>query len=448
MNVPDTQASVVVTGVGLVTPAGRGEQPLWSNWCGSLTSLGDYRDQRVRTRRVGWFGHVPPVAAEEARESVPHRLRKFGTRATYNAVLAAGDAIAQAGADWCRVPEERRALYVAQDDAVEPAADIFATALAADVRADEALFGEAVERLARGRAMSPFSMIKALNNNALALVSVVHGFRGDCAALLQGCGGTIAALAHAVRALRTGLCDTALVVGTGSFNHPVKLAAAYHGGLLGNPSRGLPPQLSFDARYDAVVLGEGAAAVVLERAEDAARRPGARVRSEVLAAAVRPLGGEAAAPEADARRLSALLAGAGRRVADLDAVVADGRGTAVSDDRECAVLQALLGEAVVPVSTVRPVIGTIGAAAPLVDLALAGAVLRSGRLPGVPHLTALRRPARGLVTRATVRSSFGTALCLQGGVGAFGGALLVGRPPAGGPAPVPQDTPYEEGETR
>ncbi|MFI1567980.1 beta-ketoacyl synthase N-terminal-like domain-containing protein [Streptomyces sp. NPDC020490] len=447
MDRSDTRTAVVITGTGMVTPAGRGCQPLWTHWRDGSTALGEYRDPLVRTSRIRWFGHVPAEVAESAQETVPHRLRKFGTKTTFNAVLAAQDAIEQAGPGWTDIPEERRGLYVAQDDAVEPSADIFAAAFERRVRTDGLLFAQTVERLVRGRGLSPFGIIRALNNNALALISITHRFRGDCAALIQDTGGTIAALALAVRALRDGTCDTALVVGTGSYNHPAKLAAAYHARRLAPGTDGLAPLLSFDDRRTGTVLGEAAAAVVLERAADASRR-GARARCEVLATTLRPTTGAAAAPRADAARVARSLAAAGRTVADLDAVLADGRGCVSADAREAAMLGELLAGTSVPVSTVRPVVGTLGAAAPLVDLVLGAEVMERQLLPPVPFLDAPLPAVRGFLSRAPVRAPLRTLLSLHGAFDGFGGAVLTRQPPhtANAPDVVPRPAAHHRKE--
>ncbi|MGG7572165.1 beta-ketoacyl synthase N-terminal-like domain-containing protein [Streptomyces sirii] len=367
--------SVVVTGIGAVLPTGRGPQALWSAWRAAQPALTPYRDPYVRTEKITHFGHVPDELQQQSRESVPHKLRKFGTAFTFNAVLAAQDAMEQAGESWQEIPEERRGLYVAQDDSTELSAAAFHKALDRARTDTSPQAGVDLQRLvaeAFGNAatFNPFTVIRSLNNNTLAMVSIAQRFRGDCAAFVQDAGAALGALQRAAFTLRQGHCDTALVVGAGSYNEPLKLAAQYRAGHLSAGGAGGAAVRSFDAERDGTVLAEGAVALVLERAGDAARR-GARPLVTFLGAALRPAVDSGVGPSTLAEGPRGLLADHGLTPDTLGAVLADGKGTVAHDAAEAELLRALLKDSGVPVGSLRPVTGTLGAAGPLAELALA-----------------------------------------------------------------------------
>ncbi|MFF0622840.1 beta-ketoacyl synthase N-terminal-like domain-containing protein [Streptomyces sp. NPDC004296] len=424
--------AIVVTGIGAVLPTGRGPEALWTAWCEARTALAPYRDPYVRTQRITHFGHVPADLQQAGRDSVPHKLRKFGTAFTFNAVLASEDAMRQAGDSWQTIPEERRGLYVAQDDSTELSAAAFHKALA-QARTDTSpqvgadLTRVVAEAFGNAATFNPFTVIRALNNNTLALVSIAQRFRGDCAAFVQDAGAALGALQRAAFSLRRGDCDTALVVGAGSYNEPLKLAAQYRAGHLTAGGRGTASLRSFDAERDGTVLAEGAVALVLERAGDAAAR-GARPLVTVAGAALRPAVDSGVGPAALAESARGLMAAHGMTPDTLGAVLADGKGTVRHDAAEAELLRALLKDSGVPVSSVRPVTGTLGAAGPLAELALAPSLFATGELPPIAHLTTPPDDGTDFVTGSARKRRIDSVLSLHSSFNGFAGALLAKRP--------------------
>ncbi|MGL6234460.1 MAG: beta-ketoacyl synthase N-terminal-like domain-containing protein [Segniliparus sp.] len=376
---------VVVTGTGVVLPTGRGVGALWDAWTVGKPAVSEYRNPLVASQRITHFGHLPPELVQESRDSVPHKQRKYATEFTFNAVLAAQDAIAEAGASWADIGEDRRGLYVAQDDSTALSLKSLAKGLDRTERNGGLDVTALSKELLVGGSFDPFTIIHRLNNNTLALVSIIHRFQGDCAAMVQGESGAVAALEHAVFALRNGYCDTAVVVGAGSYNEPLRLAGHYRLGNLTKGTRGAESLRSFDLERDGTVLGEGAVALVLERADDAARR-GAKPLVELGGTAVFPNRSDLA-HSAVVERYRDLLGRGGLRPEQLDVVLADGKGTVAHDAAEAELLASLLGGADVPVSTVRPITGTPGAAGPLADLALAGQIFAQEAVPPIANLS-------------------------------------------------------------
>ncbi|MGW5121573.1 beta-ketoacyl synthase N-terminal-like domain-containing protein [Streptomyces noursei] len=424
--------AIVVTGIGAVLPTGRGPEALWTAWREARPALTPYQDPYVRTKKITHFGHVPAELQQASRDSVPHKLRKFGTGFTFNAVLAAEDAMRQAGESWQAIPEERRGLYVAQDDSTELSVAAFHKALnrartdtSPQVGAD--LTRVVAEAFGNAATFNPFTVIRALNNNTLALVSIAERFRGDCAAFVQDAGASLGALQRAAFSLRQGACDTALVVGAGSYNEPLKLAAQYRAGHLTAGGRGAASLRSFDAERDGTVLAEGAVALVLERAGDAAAR-GARPLVEVLGAALRPAVDSGVGPAALAESARGLMAAHGVTPDTLGAVLADGKGTVQHDAAEAELLRALLKDSGVPVSSVRPVTGTLGAAGPLAELALAPSLFATGELPPIAHLTTPPDDGTDFVTGSARKRRIDSVLSLHSSFNGFAGALLAKRP--------------------
>lgn len=307
----------------MVLPTGRHITPLWDAWTDGKPAISPYLDPLVSTRRITHFGHIPAEVVEQSREAVPHRQRKYGTPYTFNAVLAAQDAIAEAGPGWARVEDRRRGLFVAQDNSTTPSIGTFARGLTQLGEGREIDFGALTNELLMNGGLDPFTIIHALNNNTLALVSIVHELRGDCAALVQGESAAVTALQRATFSLRNGHCDIALVVGAGSYNEPLTLAGHYRLGHLSKDAGGDGQLRSFDSAQDGTVLSEGAVALVLERSRDATAR-GATPLVQLCDTVV-VSGSRGAGPAHIAQRYDDMLHQNGIGTEQLGAVLADGK---------------------------------------------------------------------------------------------------------------------------
>ncbi|MDI6099264.1 beta-ketoacyl synthase N-terminal-like domain-containing protein [Actinoplanes sp. NEAU-A12] len=144
----------------------------------------------------------------------------------------------------------------------------------------------------------------------------------------------------------------------------------------------------FDADRQGVLLGDGAVAVVVQRA-------GSSTRSELR---VRGVGLSCDAHHVTAPHPPGLLAAmrdayqrAGLIPADAGLVVAHGTGTALNDPTEAAVLTGLFGDrpAGPRVTGIKGAIGHTSGSAGLMSLLVAGEALRHGR---VPPIVGLRKP--------------------------------------------------------
>jgi 3-oxoacyl-[acyl-carrier-protein] synthase II len=142
----------------------------------------------------------------------------------------------------------------------------------------------------------------------------------------------------------------------------------------------------FDARRDGMVMGEGAAVVVIEDPTTAAGRE-APVLAEILGFGATTDAHHLSAPEPDgvnaARAIRKALADAGLAPEDIDYVNAHGTSTVLNDRAETAALKAALGPAVadLPVSSTKSVIGHLIGAAGAVELAVTVEALRAGIAP-------------------------------------------------------------------
>jgi 3-oxoacyl-[acyl-carrier-protein] synthase II len=141
-----------------------------------------------------------------------------------------------------------------------------------------------------------------------------------------------------------------------------------------------------------LVLGEGAAVVVVESA-DHARRRGARVLARVTGTGAAADATHMTAPDRQgrgaARAMAAALADAVRAPSAIGFVSAHGTGTVYNDAMEAVAIGSVFGPGTVPVNSIKGAIGhTLGAAGAL-EVVMCLEVVRTGRAPATAGLETL-----------------------------------------------------------
>ncbi|MGW7110979.1 SDR family NAD(P)-dependent oxidoreductase [Streptomyces xanthophaeus] len=205
------------------------------------------------------------------------------------------------------------------------------------------------------------------------------------------CASSLAALDLACRQLRSGDSDMVLCGGADVHN-------GINDYLMFASVRALSPTgrcRPFSAAADGIALGEGVAAVVLKRLEDA-ERDGDRVYAVVKAVGAssdgRSLGLTAPRPDGQRRALERAYARAGIAPAEVGLVEAHGTGTVVGDGTELAVLTALFGasgnasDTGCALGSVKSQIGHTKCAAGLAGLIKAARAVHAGVRPPTLHL--------------------------------------------------------------
>lgn len=181
--------------------------------------------------------------------------------------------------------------------------------------------------------------------------------------------------------LATGRADVVIVAACDGTSESM---IASIGRVHEDPSDGVRP---FDRRRKGVLLGEGAAALVLVSAEHA---------SSIDRSAARVLGTEMACDAAhetapDSAGIARTMRGAHRRAgiaaADVDLVIAHGTGTALNDPTEAAVLVDVFTGSDPIVTALKGALGHTTGPSPLMSVAVGIQALRDRRVPAIVGLS-------------------------------------------------------------
>ncbi|MFQ5496001.1 MAG: beta-ketoacyl-[acyl-carrier-protein] synthase family protein, partial [Phycisphaerae bacterium] len=301
---------VVITGMGIVSPIGRGERAVWDA----------LYHGRSGARPVEGFdtSEFPRSIACQVRDAVP--VDPAMGRASALAVTAARDAVESASLDVSAVGPERLGVIVG-------------TTMGETVFIEERLDHEDRDWLSSDHCRR----IDAGRPGCIARhVQADLGATGMAMDLYGACAAGNIALATARRHLLEGRCDVILAGGADGFSRLAFIGFMRLRVMAAGVCR------PFDKQRDGLLVGEGAVLFVLER-ESAARARGATLRAVVSGTGVtcenyhptRPH------PDGDGLTRSALEAmhDAGMKPDQIDYVCAHGTGTPQNDAIEVKVMQ-------------------------------------------------------------------------------------------------------------
>jgi 3-oxoacyl-[acyl-carrier-protein] synthase II len=370
----------VITGQGAVTPLGIGAAPYWDGLRAGRSGVGPVTAFDTSTLPVHFGGEVRDFDARDFLAKSERKQLKMMVRTTQLAVAAARLAADSAGLAGAALDHERFGVLFGSGTIPGELADLGA---AAQASFDGARGIIDLRRWGRdGLALiPPMWLLNHVPNMVSCHVSILHDARGPSNTITQTDVAALLALGEARRALRRGRADVFLAGGADTRVNPVSFVRQCLYAPLSRrndaPARACRP---FERGRDGLVLGEGAAALVLEDLEHAQRR-GARVDAELVGFGAAFDCGRTGAGLA--RAVAAALDEAGIGPDDLDHVNAHGDGSPRGDAWEARGLRAALGGAadVVPVFAAKSYFGHLGAGSGAVELVASLLALAHGLLP-------------------------------------------------------------------
>jgi 3-oxoacyl-[acyl-carrier-protein] synthase II len=216
--------------------------------------------------------------------------------------------------------------------------------------------------------VKPLTVIMIMNSASAAYVSMAYGLSGPCLTLSTACASSANAIGEAFRQIRDGYVDVMLAGGAEAFLTYGTYRSWESLRVLAvedpeDPSKSCKP---FSKNRTGLVLGEGAAMVVLEEMERAVSR-GAPIYAELIGYGSTSDAGHITRPslEGQARAMAEALQEAGLLPKEIDYINAHGTATQWSDLLETQAIKKTFGDYAgnIPVSSTKSMHGhTIGAA--------------------------------------------------------------------------------------
>ncbi|SFK56625.1 beta-ketoacyl-[acyl-carrier-protein] synthase family protein [Geodermatophilus ruber] len=397
-----SNGDVVVTGLGATTPLGGDVASTWDALLAGRSGVSRITDDWIKDFPAQLVARLTDDPAEKLDRVRARRL----DRSQQVAVVAAEEAWRESGVADSGVAPERIAV-------------VFGTGIGGALT----LLGQDDVLEEKGpKRVSPFTIPMLMPNGPAAAVGLAIGAKGGVHAPVSACASGAEAIRWGLDLLRFDRADVVLVGGAEACVHPLPMAG--FASMRAMSTRNDEPERAsrpFDKARDGFVLGEGAAALVLERA-DAAKARGARVHARLAGAGGTADGYDLVAPhpegEGAGRAIAAALRDAGLTPADIGHVNAHATSTPVGDTAEAAAIRNTIGEHALVTATKSQTGHLLGAAGALESIFTVLA-LREQIVPAtanlddpdddaaVQALDIVRREPRRTSLTAAVNDSFG-----------------------------------------
>jgi len=366
------QERIVITGMGTVNPIGHSAEESWRNALAGVSGVAPITLFDPSRLLVQIACEVKNFDAEQFLDPKDARRRD---RFAQFAAVAVKEALGQSRLN-------------GTDGAGERVGVVIATAIGGLHTVHEM---ERTIRDAGPRRMNPFSISMVMANGAAALTTIDYGFQGPSFSLASACATGTDAIGIAWTLIRAGVIDAAVAGASEATVTEVGVAAFDRVGAMSrrNDAYDTTPA-PFDRDRDGLVMGEGAAVLILER-ESHARGRGAPILAELAGYGASSDAFHITAPAEDgsggALAIRRALASAEIEPGDVDYINAHGTGTRLNDVSETRAIKAALGEAAyrIPASSTKSMTGHMMGASGALEALFCVQAVRDDCIPPTIH---------------------------------------------------------------
>ncbi|MEA2072727.1 MAG: beta-ketoacyl-ACP synthase II [Campylobacterota bacterium] len=274
------------------------------------------------------------------------------------------------------------------------------------------------------RRISPFFIPGALVNMLGGFVSIEHGTQGPNLSSVTACAAGTHAISEAAKTIMCNGAEKMLVVSAESAITGVGIGG--FAAMKALSTRNDDPKTAsrpFDKDRDGFVMGEGAAALVLEEYDSAVAR-GAKIYGEIIGFGESGDANHITTPSLDgpARAMKAAYKMAG--APKVDYVNAHGTSTPINDKNETAAVKELLGTSA-PMSSIKGQIGHCLGAAGGIEAVTCLMAMRDGIIPPtINHTTQDENCDLDYVTEGARKAELNVTMSNSFGFGGTNGVLI------------------------
>lgn len=361
--------NVVITGLGVISPIGLNIEELTSSLTSGRSGISLYEAPPLTKSFPA--GAIPLSFAEQfTKLELPYL-----DRCQQMAILAARQAITDAGFDSFADFKQRAGLFYGS--------------VKGGSETEQAWYQQLL--IEEKQAARPFSAMAIMQNGGAAQISIRHQILGPVMTHGSACSSSGSAIGEAVRAVRDGYLDVAIAGGA-----EAPLTACLFGLFEGTRALAVPDAADvsrtckpFSRNRAGLVLGEGAAFIVLE-SEEHARKRGAAWNASLTGYGIASDGYHIGTPksEGQAAAIRAALSDAGLKPEEIDYFNAHGTATKGGDEVEANAIRSVFGDGPdsAYVSSTKSVHGHLLGAASALELIISIVAMENSFLPATTNL--------------------------------------------------------------
>ncbi|MBQ2631235.1 MAG: beta-ketoacyl-ACP synthase II [Kiritimatiellae bacterium] len=367
---------VMITGIGMLCASGNGKDAAWAAIRAGKPGIGritQFDPSKCTSQVAAEVKDFQAYAIDSG--LVDRKAARHMARFSQFAVAVAKEAWADAGYGEANRPDMDRV------------ATIFGVGIGGmEVTGEnyKVLFDRGPDRL------SPLAVPELIPNEAPGNISIALGAKGPCISVATACASSTDAIGYALDLIRAGRADVVIAGGSegciteftvGGFMKMRALSTHYND----TPEKACRP---FSADRDGFVMGEGAAALILE-SEEHARARGARIYAELAGYGATADAYHITAPDPSGKgaikAMELALKDAGVEDRSLvDYINAHGTSTHLNDQMETKAFKAVFGEEgakKINVSSTKSMHGHMLGAAGAMEAAVTALAISDGFVP-------------------------------------------------------------------
>jgi 3-oxoacyl-[acyl-carrier-protein] synthase II len=368
---------IVVTGMGAVTPFGEGVSLFWDQLITGHSAIGETVEEYLRQ----WAPVTAQVKGFKPEKTLDKQLLRKTERFTQLALVAAHEALLDAG--W----EDLDALHETY------AGDNIGVSIGCTFGGVQSLEAGST-RISKGvsNKVNPRLVPKSIPNAAAAAIAMQYGIHGPVLTYSTACASSSNSIGEAGDWLKLGKADMVVAGGTECLFSPALLSGLRSAGALAvsGPEDFSTWSRPFDQERKGMIMGEGAAILILETLDHALKR-NAHIYAELIGYGTSNDAYHETSP--DPNGVSAQLAmrkaleSASIDASDIDYINAHATATMNGDKAESISLQSLFGDHLknIPVSSIKGSVGhMLGAAGAIESIACIQSICTS-KIPPTLH---------------------------------------------------------------
>src|SRR6195256_3478747 len=320
----------VITGIGPITSVGIGREDFWRGLRAEKSGIQTISSFDTTEFNAHCGGEIPDWIPENY--FPPHRLKRLDRYAQF-AVASARMALADAALPYSAADPQHRVGVS------------FGTALGGVANAEY----QHAHFLKKGtRGVNQTLALQVFGGSAHSNIAIEFGFRGVGTTNSNSCASGTVAVGEALRYIRDGFADVIVAGGAEAPLSPLTFGAFAIIKTMsqwpGDPAQACRP---FDAKRDGFVIGEGAAALIIEELEHARNR-GAHIFAEVLGYSLNNDAFHMTSPlpsgESSIRAIREALADAELAPVKIDYINAHASSTQMNDSTEAMAIKQVFGD--------------------------------------------------------------------------------------------------------
>ncbi len=363
---------IVITGMGTVNPLGLNVEETWKNAVAGVSGVGPitiFDSSPLGVHFACEVKNFQPENYMDAREARRRdRFEQLATAAANEAIKNSGLEVTEANAG---------SIGIIISSAIGGLKSIADAVLTNDKEGP--------------RRVSPFLIPMLMANGASGLIAIDNGIKGPCFSVASACASGADGIGMALMMLKSGMIDVALAGASESTVTSVGVAAFDRVGAMSrhNDDYSMTPA-PFDKNRDGLVMGEGAAVLVLE-SESHARARGATIYAELAGYGSTADAFHITAPhengEGGTAAIKKALDSAHANLDDVGYINAHGTATQLNDLSETKAVKGAFGPLAykIPISSTKSMTGHMMGATGALEVIFCALAIRDGILPPTIH---------------------------------------------------------------